>query len=620
MPIKAVWKIFYKNNWSVLVLFSVLAILLYFNSLTNPFHFDDYHHIVNNPSLRELKSIPRYIIDISTFSQRSDISHYRPLLLITYTLNYLIGGLNPVGYHIVNLVFHAGSSFLIFLILQAMLSNNEQIVVINQESEPRSQKLENKSVNYFAAMAGGLIFLVNPFNSEVINYITARSTVMCTFLYLFAFFCWVKYRQNSLSSEQTWVKTAHGSLFTTHYYIASLFLFLLAALTKEIAVTFPFIIWLYDSYPLLSGNASDKTIKPFTRRVKEYLPFIILILIPYIVVTLIFQLKKLERGVQAPLRPLWSHISTELTVMIDYMKLMVLPFRLSVYHDVPVYKTMYSLPVVFSGIMIIMVIAAAVIIRNRVKQAEWHLISFMILWFFIVLLPTTIVQLHLVLQENRGYIAAITFASLTAVVIGKAGKKYFHIPVVFLIIILMIYSFFTYQRNKVWRNDIELWSDVTGKYPNLDIAHINLAMAYRVKRDLPKSLEELQKAVSLNPKNYEGHLYLGWVYRDMGQYSKAFEELEYAVSIKPSEATLHNDLGAMYYEKKMFTLAEYHLQKASEIDTKYVSPRYNLALLYLYQRRFEDAVKKFTEVVSMDDTNQEAKQQLRMLLLRKTSN
>src|SRR3970040_2142661 len=81
-----------------------------------------------------------------------------------------------------------------------------------------------------AALASGLIFLVHPFNSEVVNYITARSSVMCTFFYLLAFWVWIRYRLRGT------------------YYIASLLFFILAILTKEIAITIPVILWLYDLY------------------------------------------------------------------------------------------------------------------------------------------------------------------------------------------------------------------------------------------------------------------------------------------------------------------------------------------------------------------------------------
>ncbi|MDI6795264.1 MAG: hypothetical protein QME81_20780, partial [bacterium] len=66
----------------------------------------------------------RFFFDLR-FSQLIDdsgsIIHYRPLWSVSFAINYAIGGLNPVGYHLVNLAFHVGSAFMLFLIVQAML-------------------------------------------------------------------------------------------------------------------------------------------------------------------------------------------------------------------------------------------------------------------------------------------------------------------------------------------------------------------------------------------------------------------------------------------------------------------------------------------------------------------
>src|SRR3989304_7588432 len=107
-------KILFSNNLRVLILFILVSGIVYFNSLNNGFHFDDFHHIVENKDIRDLHNIPIFFIDTDTFS-KDDIDHYRPLLLSTYAITYVIGRLNPAGYHIVNLLFHAGTAFLIFL-------------------------------------------------------------------------------------------------------------------------------------------------------------------------------------------------------------------------------------------------------------------------------------------------------------------------------------------------------------------------------------------------------------------------------------------------------------------------------------------------------------------------
>src|SRR3989337_3959438 len=111
------------RNVVVFILFTLIATGIYYNSFPNGFYLDDMHHIVGNSYLKSLSNIPLFFTDPRTFS-RAGLGHYRPLLLVTYSLNYAAGGLKPAGYHIVNLAFHIGSAFLLFLIVQAMFGGN----------------------------------------------------------------------------------------------------------------------------------------------------------------------------------------------------------------------------------------------------------------------------------------------------------------------------------------------------------------------------------------------------------------------------------------------------------------------------------------------------------------
>src|SRR3989304_1494933 len=164
------------------LLIASLSIIVYFNAFDNGFHYDDEHYIVINPFLEKLENVP-YLFTTPRFysDDRAFTAHYRPLVYVSYALNKITGGNNPFGYHVVNLAFHIGSSVMLFLIVRAML---------------------NAGFSYFepayASLAAALIFAVHPFNSEVVNYITARSSVMSGFFYLLAFYCWVKFRSKKI--------------------------------------------------------------------------------------------------------------------------------------------------------------------------------------------------------------------------------------------------------------------------------------------------------------------------------------------------------------------------------------------------------------------------------------
>ena len=199
----------FSHNITVLILLIVLTGIVYINSLNNGFHFDDYHHIVKNKHIRSLSNIPRFFIDMNTFSFSDESSsHYRPLVLVTHAINYAIGGVNPAGYHVVNLMFHIGSAFLLYLIIKTMLDSSEQVANLGSSEQVAGSRLKDSPATCyplpatsFIALASALIFAVHPFNSEAVNYITARSTVMSGFFYLLAFYCWVKFREQKIEDR-----------------------------------------------------------------------------------------------------------------------------------------------------------------------------------------------------------------------------------------------------------------------------------------------------------------------------------------------------------------------------------------------------------------------------------
>src|SRR3990172_12565871 len=185
------------------LLITLLSGLIYFNSLENPFHFDDSHHIIDNPHIRSLRDVPNLFTDTRTFSVwPGNNRHYRPLLLLTHVINYALGGLNPIGYHLVNLAFHVGSAFLVFLIVQTMLvppllssphkgGKNKPVAARDvaagfslRSTRDVAAGFSLRSTPVFIALTSALIFAVHPFNSEVVNYISARSSVMSGFFYL----------------------------------------------------------------------------------------------------------------------------------------------------------------------------------------------------------------------------------------------------------------------------------------------------------------------------------------------------------------------------------------------------------------------------------------------------
>ncbi len=546
-----------RNKIGVFILLVLLSGIVYANALKNPFHFDDTHHIKDNLAIREIKNIPRFFFDTTAFSTAvENIGHYRPILLITHALNYAIGGLNPVGYHLVNLAFHAGSAFLVFLIVQAMLIT------------PHG--------SFFIAVSSALIFAVHPFNSEVVNYISARSSVMASFFYLLAFYCWVKYRKNPPVSP--FDKGGNRGI----YYIASLIAFLLGMLTKEILITLPAILWLYDYYfvPVEDSNCRARFISHL-KRSYVYIPFALLIAIPYIIIKIL--LTGYATIPIAPPRGYYVNLLTQTKVLLSYIKLLFLPLDLTVIHDIAESYSALEGWVVLSLFMLILILCICIWLYFR-RGVYARIVSFFIAWFFIGMLPTTIFPLTIILQENRGYLSAVSFAVILGIGIYKVkphGYRTHLVPIVTLILIITAYSVATVKRNSVWRDDLTLWADAAEKAPMSYMAHHNLGIAYAGLGRKWDAIAEYRKAIELEPRDAQAHYNLGNIYfLDLNLTDLAAYEYNKAIEIEPAYYKAHHSLGVLYWKTGNIDAAIMEFGNTLRINPGYSMSYLSLGKIY----------------------------------------
>ena len=581
-------------KWKIFLLIAVISSAVYANSFPNSFHFDDQHFIVENTYIRDIRNIPSFFLSPKYLSfEAAFTSHYRPLLITSYAINYAMDGLRPAGYHAVNLLFHVGSAFLVYLILQAMLFRNDAARL---------------------SIVAALIFAVHPFNSEVVNYITARSSVMCSFFYLLSFYFWIRFRSQK------------GSYF----YIISLLAFILAMLTKEIAITLPFMLFLYDFY-FLRGSL---------RRYLAYLPYVLLVIVPYLAYRIV-----VYGHIVGGTRPYMQNMLTQTTVLLKYIQLMFLPVGLTIEHDIKSAGTILNATVIVAILLLLLVIAATYVLFRLGR--EWRIVSFFILWFFITLLPTTVIPLNAILQENRGYLGGIVFAVIAGVVISRT-KRIIVLPA--LIILIIVFSFLTVQRNIVWRNDLSLWNDAVAKSPLSARAHDNLGLAYMGIKKYDLALEEFNKTLAINPQYYlayynAGVIYqlqgdlerarwayeeslkispgyfrsyynAGIVYKKIGALDKAIASYEKAIALDPRHPFVYNNLGVVLIDKGELKKAEAVFIRAIGINPRYEKAYYNLGNVYFRAKEYGRAAEAYKAAVRIRPDYREADEMLREALAR----
>jgi tetratricopeptide (TPR) repeat protein len=159
---------------------------------------------------------------------------------------------------------------------------------------------------------------------------------------------------------------------------------------------------------------------------------------------------------------------------------------------------------------------------------------------------------------------------------NKQIKRYVEFAVI--IVMVLIYCGATYQRNLVWKNDFNLWSDAVKKSPDKERPYNNLGRAYLSNKAFLQAIPYLKEALRLNPYFSYAHYNLGIAYQGIGLYDKAITEYRKALygTKQPYFADIHNNMGVCYFIKGWTDMAIEEFKQALNINPYFSDARFNL--------------------------------------------
>ncbi len=399
-----------KNIFSVLLIFAV-AFIIYSNSFDASFHFDDQHAIVENYTIHRFD-----LKNIFTYSGR-------PVLDFTFALNYYFGRLDVFGYHLVNLLLHISNGVMLYFILQNTIisMSNGQGSGNEKTDSPYYVLYDNFRVPLYAS----LIFIAHPIQTESVTYIVSRSEVLASFFYLLAIFlfihaykqgpcCCAKKEEGAEGSAKGPVQSAVSSrLYCAGAIVSSC----LGMGTKQIAITLPVMILLYDYYFIAGGDRRSV----LSRYGFHLAMFSTISVVLYRSFSGILEFVSFDysKGIPMPIKEAktitsFQYFLTQLHVIPYYIKLLFVPTNLNLDYDWPLTGSIDLLTVFFFLLLSGILVAGIMIFRRS------RLISFGILWFFITLSVTSsFLVIHDFIFEHRLYLPSVGFAIIIAVLISR---------------------------------------------------------------------------------------------------------------------------------------------------------------------------------------------------------
>lgn len=594
----------YTRHLPSILLLAIISIAVYVNSISNGFVFDDEDTVVGNFLIKDIHNLPK-LFKWEYFSISGETT-YRPVVTLSYFIDYAIFNLKPWGFHLTNVLLHAANVILAYILLTLTVEPFSKI-----ESRPLGIK---KFINNQALLTS-MLFAVHPALTETVNAISFREDLLVFFFYIAAFNIYIFLRLNSAHIQRT---------ISFLCYMVSAALYFLALLSKEMAATFPLIIL---SYELIIGGKKENIKRSALLNYYN---------IGYLLITLIAAFIYYNFHKPAIYAYYWDLSERLLTIpwlLFYYIKVALFPVSLSADYNITQVTSAFSFSFIIPAITIASLFVKALLIRKREP-----IISFGILFFIFTLIPVyNIIPLRNPVAERYLYLPLLGFAMVVGTVIFKLlnllARLCFSVLMI-IIAIVALYSFRTIVRNTVWKDSYSLWTATIRTMPYSGLAHNNLAVIYVSQNKIDEAMKHYQIALKLRPadpkihlnlgnrylksgqidkaiKEYvislqlrtdlpDAHHGLGKAYAVLGKYDEAEKEYKKAIELNPYKADFRNDLGTAYANQARFEEALQQFQAAIKLKPQYLEGHYNLAVTYASLKAFDKAIEHYKIVISLD--------------------
>lgn len=554
----------------------VATAAVYYNSLGNEFLFDDLQTIV------ELKTTEGYGAFAGLLQLLKGRPAYRPIRTASYAFDYALSGLDPWGYHVANIAYHALSAIFVFLIGG----------MVFERVRP--------------ALIASLLFAVHPIQTDAVTYLSGRRDVLSGLFVLMGFTMFLRYRRTGRARDLAMV----------------LLLCPLAFFSKESGIVLPLLCLGYDivarirvSARAVGGRLVRDLWAAFVGAVRQtpllYLPFAVMGagMAYYVVFVVRGTWQRTYHG-----GSLWYTLLTEARVVTHYLKLLIFPVTLNAdysFNAFPV-TTSWTDPHALASIAILLVLGYGLLrcLEHR------PLATFGGAWFALALLPVSqIVPHHEMMAEHYLYVPSVGFFLLVVALADPLLERPRLKPVLYAagVAALLLLSLRTVWRNADWKDEVTFWSKTVQVAPQAARARNNLAAAY-IRRGRPALAEEqLEAALRIRPDFAMAHANLGKIYMDRYELARAEDELTTALRLKQDETIPRLWLGAVYAREGKMAEAEQQFRLALPRRVYAAYAYNNLGAVFAKSGRTAEAETAFREALRRMPDLGEARENLARL-------
>jgi tetratricopeptide (TPR) repeat protein len=550
-------------TWLLGVLLVLVTIVAYQQAWHAGFIWDDDIYVTQNKLLTAPDGLRRIWFSLDSPSQ------YFPLVYTAFRFEYALWGLNPAGYHWVNILFHSANTLLVWRLLRVL--------------------------GVPGAWLAAALFALHPVQVESVAWITERKNVLMGFFFLLALMAWAKF----LEERACW-----------KYYALALFFYALALFSKTTACTLPaallLILWLKK--------------KPINlRRLTQIIPFVAFG-IGMGLITIWWE--RHHQGTQGELFAIGlpERILLASRALWFYAGKLFWPTDLA--FSYPRWTISAANPFDYLWLLATAGFAVAVYFARRRLGRSVEVAA---LFFAATLSPMLgFIMLYTFrysfVADHYQYLACIGPLALVAAGLTNAFDRFekrapFLRPA-FSGALLLTLGTLTWRQCAMYVDPDTLWRTTLSTNPRSWMAHNNIAISLQHTGQMDQALAHYHTALEINPEYGEGHYNLANALLRLGRVEEAVTHYQKALLINPNNSAAHYNLGAAFVQGGKVDEAVAHYKKALEINPNHGPAHNNLGIVLGQKGELDQALVHFRKAIAIDPAHGAAHYNLGNTLLR----
>lgn len=501
---------------------------------------------------------------------QTHLGHYHPLTWLSYAIEYELWGLNPVGYHLTNVLLHSAVASAVWALARRVLAR------VFPTTDARALS--------FAALCTALFFALHPLRVESVVWVTERRDVLSALFYVLTVLAWWNAHAGSTPHPRRWWVLAHV-------------LFAASLLSKAWAITLPAVLLILDVYPLRRWQpGGDQPVRAALRLLAEKVPMFAMA--AGIAVVSLYAQSSAGATLTTQQHP-WGHRLLQCAYGFwFYITKTFVPLRLSPL--VPIRGLTFTEPVFWTaaiGVLLTAGVCAFFVWRRRWPGFTVSLAVFVTIAAPVLGLAQSGPQL---VADRYSYLSCIPFAVLA----GAGALRLYRargarVAAIAAVLAGVVLAGLTIRQTRVWRSDSALWTqvmDVVGERADWLVLR---GAGYSREGDYDRALADLDRAIELAPELAQAYVTRALTYKRMGRLDDAERDLTHAIALSPQWADPAFNRANLYLRMGETDLALADLDTAIARDPDFVEAYERRGGLYLQRAQPERALSDFDRAVRL---------------------